>query len=271
MSCRIAAFVDYSISANRVWALQQGDNLAMMDSLRSEDPVVYRGNETSLVVTRNSPGCVPYPALAELCRRPISRPIVSPETNRLVKGSVAGFQADVCFVFKRDIFYTSFIIKKHGKKCNSFSTTFKVGPGQFMRGLPLLRMRLERHFISEKMYRIRNRIDLADFRNAYMVAQNNPDTFLQHSAKEIFGKGGCAVARTGRKSSIVKQRLVDILFSESPLFKLAKGTANEEEVRKSANQLVEDWRRGSKPWSEIIRRFGYGILLFVPSELTDER
>jgi hypothetical protein len=69
----------------------------------------------------------------------------------------------------------------------------------------------------------------------------------------------------------VKQRLVDILFSESPVFKNAKGTANEEEVRKAANQMVEDWRRGGKPWSEIIRRFDYGILLFVPSELTDER
>jgi len=37
----------------------------------------------------------------------------------------------------------------------------------------LLTIRLERNFISEKMYRIQNRIDLADFHNAYMVAQNN--------------------------------------------------------------------------------------------------
>ena len=54
-----------------------------------------------------------------------------------------------------------------------FSTIFKMNPGQFMRGLPLLRMRLERHFIGEKMYRVRNRIDLTDFYNAYMMAQNN--------------------------------------------------------------------------------------------------
>ena len=105
-----------------------------------------------------------------------------------------------------------------------------MDPGQFLRGLPLLRIRLERHFISEKIYRIRKRIDLTDFHNAYMVAQNNPDTFLQHSAKEILGKGECIVTRTGRKSSIVKQRFVDILFSKSPFFKLAKGTADEEKV-----------------------------------------
>ena len=48
-----------------------------------------------------------------------------------------------------------------------------MDPGQFLRGLPLLTIRLERNFISEKMYRIQNRIDLADFHNAYMVAQNN--------------------------------------------------------------------------------------------------
>jgi hypothetical protein len=53
-----------------------------------------------------------------------------------------------------------------------------VDPGQFVRGLLLLTMRLEGHFISEKMYRIRKRIDLADFYNAYLVVQNNPDAFL---------------------------------------------------------------------------------------------
>jgi hypothetical protein len=87
---------------------------------------------------------------------------------------------------------------------SDFSTIFKMDPGQFIRGLPLLRMRLERNLISEKMYRIRNRLDLADFYNAYMVAQNNPSAFLQHSAKEIFGKRRYIVARTGRKSTIVK-------------------------------------------------------------------
>jgi hypothetical protein len=87
---------------------------------------------------------------------------------------------------------------------SDFSTIFKWDPGQFVRGLPLLRMRLERHFISEKIYRIRKRINLANFHNAYMVAQNNPNAFLQHSAKEIFGKDKYIVARTGRKSSIVK-------------------------------------------------------------------
>jgi hypothetical protein len=69
----------------------------------------------------------------------------------------------------------------------------------------------------------------------------------------------------------MKTKTNHILFSESLLFKLAKGTADEEKVRQSANQMVEDWRRGGKPWSEIIRRFDYGILLFIPSELTDER
>ena len=119
--------------------------------------------------------------------------------------------------------------------------------------------------------RVSSRAREHGFKVAKTEAESNPDAFLQRSAKEIFGKGGCVVARTGHKSSIVKQRLVDILFSESLSFNLAKGTASEEKVRQSANQMVEDWRRGGKPWSEIIGRFDYGILLFVPSELTDER
>lgn len=114
-----------------------------------------------------------------------------------------------------------------------------MDPGQFIRGLPLLRIRLARNFISEKIYRIRNRIDLTDFYNAYMVAQNNPNTFLQHSAKEIFGKGRYVVARTGRKSSIVKQRLIDILFSESPVFK------------PKAQPTRKKWERQPIKWSKI--------------------
>jgi hypothetical protein len=76
----------------------------------------------------------------------------------------------------------------------------------------------------------------------------------------------------------VKQRFADILFLESipgeyerAVFNTPISTAKKQQARKTANQKVEDWRRSGKPWSEIIRRFGYGILLLVPSEMTDER
>jgi hypothetical protein len=162
---------------------------------------------------------------------------------------------------------------------SDFSTVFNIDPGQFIRGLPMLRMRLEGHFLGEQMFRTRKRIDLTHFYNAYMVAQNNPDAFLKHTAKEMFGNDGCIVARrTSRKSSMVKQRFVDILFSGSPFCKhesavsgTCRGTANKQKVRELFNQKVEDWRRSGKPWSEMISRFDYGILLLVPSELTDER
>jgi hypothetical protein len=77
-------------------------------------------------------------------------------------------------------------LSKHAQNrilCNvprqsDFLIIFNMDPGQFVRGLPLLRMRLKGHFISEKIYRIRKRINLTDFYNAYMVAQNNPNAFL---------------------------------------------------------------------------------------------
>jgi hypothetical protein len=50
-----------------------------------------------------------------------------------------------------------------------------------------------------------------------------------------------------------------------------KGIVKKQKARKKTNQKVEDWRRNGKPWSELIRRFGYGILLLVPSKMTDER
>ena len=91
-----------------------------------------------------------------------------------------------------------------------FSTIFHVDPGQFVQGLPLLKVRLETNLVSEQICRTRNRIDLAHFHNAYRVAQDNPDAFLQWTANDV-----SATRRKGRKDSLVKQRLVNILFSES--------------------------------------------------------
>ena len=82
----------------------------------------------------------------------------------------------------------------------------------------------------------------------------------------------------GRKDSLVKQRLVDILFSESIRREYGCAVsdapicpAKMQQARETVNQQVEDWRRNGKPWSELIKRFGYGILLLLPSEMTDER
>jgi hypothetical protein len=56
--------------------------------------------------------------------------------------------------------------KPHSPQCSNAERLLnhlQTGSGPVLRGLPLLRMRLERRFISEKMYRIRKRMTLQTF------------------------------------------------------------------------------------------------------------
>lgn len=62
-----------------------------------------------------------------------------------------------------------------------------------------------------------------------------------------------------RMDAAVKSRFIDIIFWHS-----SKSRA------KAANKF-NDWQSDGKPWAELIRRFGYGSLMLVPHELTDER
>jgi hypothetical protein len=141
------------------------------------------------------------------------------------------------------------------------------------------------HFVSEQMLRIHKRIDVIEFCNTYAIAQDNPNAFLQLTAKKVSGNSSRNVApRKGRKDSMVKRRFIDIFFSNSvvdghnravsdmynsaaqkhkPRNK-ANSAAKKHDLREKASQKIEGWRRNGKPWAEMVRRFGYGILLLVP-------
>jgi Tfp pilus assembly protein PilZ len=55
------------------------------------------------------------------------------------------------------------------------------------------------------MFRIYKRIDYIYFYNAYMVAQDNSDIFLQSTEKYVLGNDVSAVdRRVGRNASMVK-------------------------------------------------------------------
>lgn len=64
--------------------------------------------------------------------------------------------------------------------------------------------------------------------------------------------------RKGRLTSVVKQRFIDIIFRQS------------KETRTQANAKVNRWQRVGNMWSDLITRFGYGSLLFLLREMTDE-
>ena len=82
---------------------------------------------------------------------------------------------------------------RKAQRQSDFSTIFDVDPLQFLQGLPLLRIRLESHFVGEQIFRTSKRIDIAHFYNAYMVAQDNTDAFLQCTAKDGLGNDMSAV------------------------------------------------------------------------------
>jgi len=43
------------------------------------------------------------------------------------------------------------------------------------------------------------------------------------------------------------------------------------EKRKIASQKVKNWRANGKPWSALVKRFDWGILLLLPTDLSDQK
>lgn len=80
-----------------------------------------------------------------------------------------------------------------------------------------------------------------------------------------------------RLSSQVLNRVANLMFLNTAHMKEsiataggAAGLVHEERHRKAAMKKIQDWRRNGKPWSAMIRRFGTGVLLLLPKNLSDE-
>jgi hypothetical protein len=120
-------------------------------------------------------------------------------------------------------------------------------------------------------------ITLAHFADDYEMAQPNSAEFLRWTEHLAVGsKPSIGRYTKGRQpSSLVMDRIVDICFPE-----LQKNTAESGAEQKSSREreaarnrsakTVQDWLRLGKPWSQIIQRFGYGIMRLMPSEHSGE-
>ncbi|KAI1826636.1 hypothetical protein F4861DRAFT_545643 [Xylaria intraflava] len=132
----------------------------------------------------------------------------------------------------------------------------------FLRMLPRLAIAIESNIFGEQSHRIKKRIAMAHFYHAYNLAQENPRTFLawydEHhaSAKSMLPNGS--------PKSIVQHRFVDLMFPRDP--KKSEGP----QWRKSKISKIQMWRKGGKHWAKLIMRFERGILLLIPSSVTDE-
>lgn len=115
--------------------------------------------------------------------------------------------------------------------------------------------------IDERLSRFHNRTALAELHGAYRAAQAKPDEFLQELDRNSLRHTDRLRARNGTKRAEVKERFVELVFCQS------KGKRN----WKKDSVCVDNWRSWGKPWFKLIDRFGRGILLVVPGEMTNRR
>ena len=60
------------------------------------------------------------------------------------------------------------------------------------------------------------------------------------------------------------------LFPETMTYKGEHISQEKKEKRLAAKQKFARWIRCGEPWAEMVQRFGYGILLPLPDELSNE-
>ncbi|KAL5360629.1 hypothetical protein BJX96DRAFT_175480 [Aspergillus floccosus] len=140
----------------------------------------------------------------------------------------------------------------------------------FLRVVLDLGLAIESSSFGEQNSRIKKRIALARFYNAYTLAQDNPDVFLSWCDGQRV-QGGSMLPRGGNKS-IVQHRFADLIFSHTEdnwLVPAAHSTDHGDDLKRRIGK-IQMWRKSGKKWAQIIQRFGYGILLLLPASLSDE-
>ncbi|ERF68058.1 hypothetical protein EPUS_09458 [Endocarpon pusillum Z07020] len=159
-----------------------------------------------------------------------------------------------------------------------------------------LREELEISNAGEQLYRLRRRVALAQFYNDYTHAQADPYAFLYPERNEELSLeslkptrkrkrtswSNVAKRRRVRLSTLIHNRVVDLMFPGLILsdenIDTEEGRTEEDRAeraekvakRQAASQKVQNWRANGKPWSALTRRFDWGILLLLPTDLLDQ-
>ncbi|GIJ99634.1 hypothetical protein Aspvir_003635 [Aspergillus viridinutans] len=140
----------------------------------------------------------------------------------------------------------------------------------FLRVVLHLGWAIESSIFGEQNSRIKKRIALAHFYNAYKLAQDQPDLFLSWCDDRRV-RGGSILPKGGHKS-VVQHRFADLIFSRGGNhvgMPSARPLDNGDDAKRRTAK-IQMWRKSGKKWAQIIQRFGYGILLLLPSSLSDE-
>lgn len=120
---------------------------------------------------------------------------------------------------------------------------------------------IEGSIFNEHLSRICHRRALADFYCAYRAAHAKSHVFLQELDRHPSQHPHGSQSRLLSKSGAIKERFTELVFCQS----------TGERDRKKDSTRVNNWQKAGRPWFELINRFGTGILLLVPDEVTNRR
>ena len=156
-------------------------------------------------------------------------------------------------------------------RISRFPSTPKLTDGpHFLQLVTNLGLAIESSMFGEQSSRIRKRIALAHFYHAYTLAQDNPKVFLSWCDRQQVQ--GCSMLPKGGSKSVVQHRFADLILSRDVQLggtPMPYPSDNGEDAKRRAAK-IQMWRKSGKKWAQFTQRFGYGILLLLPSSLSDE-
>lgn len=112
----------------------------------------------------------------------------------------------------------------------------------------------------EDLSRLRHRLALSDFYQAYTSAQNKPIDFLKQVDAFVPQAVKLSTSLDWHTPTKIKQYFIAIIFQDS----------RRSHVQDCAKK-IDNWRSGGLRWHMLIERFGVGILLLAPEGLTNNR
>jgi hypothetical protein len=144
----------------------------------------------------------------------------------------------------------------------------------------LLKEELNLNELDKQIHRFRKRLGLAEFFNTYIVCalryvETKRTAAIKQVAKNLRRRRDMKTnpgARNSHPDRSVLSHFVDLLFPNTTISGKGKrvGRKKGELTRGAATRKIQNWRKTGKLWGHLIARFGKGILLLMPKEISDE-
>ncbi|KAJ4517949.1 hypothetical protein HRR75_003170 [Exophiala dermatitidis] len=147
-----------------------------------------------------------------------------------------------------------------------------------MRKLWLLKEELVLTEANEQIHRLRKRLTLAEFSHAYdacamryMGMEGKPQRPRPRPGQRVLKTAIGREARNAPHTRAAMDHFVNLLFPGALPASKTKRTARKAGTvtRYAAARKIQNWRAAGQPWANIITRFGKGMLLLIPDEVSD--